>query len=135
MDEGLRGNVLRNSVSLAPGVVLMDSNMPEPNGIEATPCTAAGQSGTATLIIAMFDDDRGFAAMRAGTPGYPPRRGEAREAIRAVRAVTSSEAIFSLTAVERLIRFFAAAPQDAVAPAFPDPTPCDREIPSLMAQG
>jgi len=123
------------AASLAPSVVLMDINMPELNGIEATRRIVADRPDMAVLIITMFDDDRVFAAMRAGARGYLLKGAEGDETIRAIRAVASGEAIFSPKAAERLIKFFATAPQDAVAPAFPDLTPRELEILNLIAQG
>jgi DNA-binding NarL/FixJ family response regulator len=123
------------AASLEPSAVLMDINMPELNGIEATRRIVADRPGTAVLIITMFDDDRVFAVMRAGAPGYLLKGAEGEETIRAIRAVVGGEAIFSPKAAERLIKFFAAAPQDAVAPAFPDLTPRELEILNLIAQG
>jgi DNA-binding NarL/FixJ family response regulator len=116
-------------------MVLMDINMPELNGIEATRRIVAERPATSILIITMFDDDRVFGAMRAGARGYLLKGVEGGETIRAIRAVASGEAIFSPRAAERLIKFFAAAPQDAVAPAFPELTPRELEILNLMAQG
>jgi DNA-binding NarL/FixJ family response regulator len=123
------------NTSLQPDVVLMDVNMPGLNGIEATRRIAAEQSGPAILIITMFDDDTVFAAMRAGARGYLIKGAEGEETLRAIRAVAGGEAIFSPKAAERLIRFFAAAPRDAVAPAFPELTPRELEILNLVAQG
>jgi DNA-binding NarL/FixJ family response regulator len=123
------------AASLEPSVVLMDINMPELNGIEATRRIVADRPGTAVLIITMFDDDRVFAAMRAGARGYLLKGAEGEETIRAIRVVAGGEAIFSPKAAERLIKFFAAASQDAVAPAFADLTPRELEILSPIAQG
>lgn len=121
--------------SLQPDVVLMDINMPGLNGIVATRRIAAERPETAILIITMFDDDTVFAAMRAGARRYLIKGAEGEETLRAIRAVAGGEAIFSLKAAERLIKFFAAAPRDAVAPAFPELTPRELEILSLVAQG
>jgi hypothetical protein len=54
------------------------------------------------------------------------------ETICAIRAVAGGEAIFGPRAADRLIRFLAAAPQDAATPAFPDLTPCELEILNLI---
>jgi DNA-binding NarL/FixJ family response regulator len=60
----------------------MDINMPELNGIEATCYIVAGWPNTAVLIITMFDDDRVFAAMRAGAHGHLLKGAEEDETIR-----------------------------------------------------
>jgi DNA-binding NarL/FixJ family response regulator len=49
--------------------------------------------------------------------------------------VAAGEAIFSPKAAQRLVNFFSAAPEDLVAPAFPDLTPRELEILNLLAQG
>ena len=50
---------------LAPHVVLMDLNLPELNGIDATRVIREAHPDVAVLIVTMFDDDSVFAAMRA----------------------------------------------------------------------
>jgi DNA-binding NarL/FixJ family response regulator len=73
------------AASLGPSVVLMDIDMPELNGIEATRRIVADRPGTAVPIITMVDDDRVFAAMRAGARGYLLKGAEGEETICAIR--------------------------------------------------
>ena len=83
----------------------------------------------------MFDDERVFAAIRAGARGYLLKGAEGDETIRAIRAVANGEAIFSPKAAERLIDFFSAPPQPPTASPFPELTHRELEILGLVAQG
>ncbi len=120
---------------LQPDVVLMDLNMPELNGIEATRSIRSVNPDIAVLVITMFDDDTVFVAMRAGARGYLLKGAEGEETLRAVRAVASGEAIFSPAIADRMIRYFAHAPVQPSQIAFPELTEREREVLTLIAQG
>ena len=81
------------------------------------------------------DDDSVFAAMRAGARGYVLKGAAADETVRAIRAVSSGEAIFSPSIARRLMQYFAAPPAAAPPQAFPELTEREREILALIAQG
>ncbi|MCB0195298.1 MAG: response regulator transcription factor [Anaerolineae bacterium] len=120
--------------SLQPDLILMDINMPDMNGIEATRLIVQRQPTIAILIITMFEDDTVFAALSAGARGYILKGAEGEETLRAIRAAANGEAIFSPAIAERLARHFAQAPPPTALP-FPDLTNREREILVLVAQG
>src|SRR5690606_7461658 len=56
--------------SLKPDLILMDINLPQLNGIEATRQIVKQNPAIGILIITMFEDDTVFAALQAGARGY-----------------------------------------------------------------
>jgi DNA-binding NarL/FixJ family response regulator len=113
-------------------VVLMDINLPDINGIEATRRILKAKPDAHVLVITMFDDDTVFSAMKAGALGYILKGASGEETLRAIRAAANGEAIFSPTIARRVMQHLD-APNRTMA--FPDLTEREREILALLSQG
>ena len=119
-----------------PDVVLMDLQLPDGNGIDATRSIVQTSPHIAILVITMFKDDNSvFAAVRAGARGYLLKGATRDEITRAVRAVAGGEAIFGPAVAQRMLTYFGAAAADTATPAFPELTHREREVLNLIAAG
>jgi DNA-binding NarL/FixJ family response regulator len=123
------------ALSLRPDVVVMDLQMPEVDGVEATRQIVSRLPGAAVLVLTMHDDDASvFAAIRVGARGYLLKGAAQEDVARAIAAVSRGEAIFGPALAGRLIQFFNAPPEAPSLP-FPQLTEREREILDLMAGG
>jgi DNA-binding NarL/FixJ family response regulator len=122
------------ALSLQPDVVLMDLQLPDGSGIQATRAIVEDSPSIRILIVTMFeDDDSVFAAMRAGARGYLLKDSGGEGVVHAIRAVTSGEAVFGPGVAERIMGFFS-VPRSAQR-AFPELTEREEEILVLVARG
>lgn len=124
------------SAELAPDVVVMDLNMPELNGVEATRRITAAQPEVGILVLTMFeDDDSVFAAMRAGARGYLVKGADSPEVLHAISGVAGGEAIFGPGVADRVLGYLTRPLSSRDDVMFPELTEREREILELIAAG
>jgi DNA-binding NarL/FixJ family response regulator len=135
--EGATGHdAVRLVAELRPDVVVMDLNMPELNGVEATRLVTGQQPEVGVLVLTMFeDDDSVFAAMRAGAQGYLVKGADGPEVLRAITAVAGGEAIFGPSVARRVLSYLTRPLSVHDDRVFPDLTVREREVLELVAAG
>ena len=117
-----------------PDVVLMDLQLPDGSGIEATRAICATHPEARILILTMTEDpDAVFAAIRAGARGYLVKGADRDELVRAIEAVNSGDAVFGSGIAERILKSF--SNRSTETKPLPELTDREREVLGLVMQG
>lgn len=117
--------------AVEPDVVVMDIQLPDASGIEATGSLLKARPELGILVLTMFDDDDSVhAAIRVGARGYLVKGVGAGEIERAIRAVAHGEVILGAAAARRAQLHWRASGTE-----FPELSEREREVLELVARG
>lgn len=118
-----------------PDVILMDINMPQMDGVEATRQITAVSPESNIIILTMYRrDDYVFEAIKAGASGYLLKEVELDELLAGIRAVAAGEAIIDTAVASRVLAAFRDKP-DKEPDETPDLDERDRDILRLLTKG
>jgi DNA-binding NarL/FixJ family response regulator len=108
-------DAVRQAVSAAPDVVIMDLHMPNCDGVEATRRIVQERPDVRIVVLTAYSDDESvFAALRAGARGFLTKNAGASEIFQAVSAVCAGDAQLDPSVQRRLIEAIAAGARPGV---------------------
>jgi len=120
------------ALQLRPDIILMDVQMPQFNGVEATAAICRSWPEARVIILTTFDrDDYVFQGVRAGAVGYLLKDLPAPKLIETIRRVHEGEVFIQPEIASRTLRAALHSPGDLIEPL----SEREREVLVMLAQG
>ena len=127
------GEAVKLTAALSPDVVVMDLVMPQMDGVEAIRQIRASGGGARIIVLTSFaDDQKVFAAVRAGATGYLLKDVSPRELAEAIRTVNRGQALLNPTVAAKLMQEFAHESRPAASRSLTDR---EMDVLRLIARG
>jgi two-component system, NarL family, nitrate/nitrite response regulator NarL len=125
------------AIRLKPDVILMDFSLPDGTGLEAAQAILAQDPAARIIFLTVHEDDeRLFAALRAGAKGFLPKHIDMVGLLTALQNVARGEPALTARATGRVIDLFTRlAPQPQPAAASADLTTREQEVFTKLASG
>ncbi len=125
-------SAVKLALQLHPDIILMDVQMPQMNGVEATAAICRAWPQARVIILTTFDrDDYVFDGVRAGAVGYLLKDVPARKLVETIRCVHAGEVFIQPEIASRTLRA-ALRPEGGLIEPLSDR---EREVLVMLAQG
>jgi DNA-binding NarL/FixJ family response regulator len=120
------------ALQLRPDIILMDVQMPQLNGVEATAAICRSWPEAKVIILTTFDrDDYVFQGVRAGAVGYLLKDLPSPKLVETIRRVHDGEVFIQPEIASRTLRAALHSPGDLIEPL----SEREREVLVMLAQG
>ena len=127
---------VRLALDLCPDVIVMDINMPELNGIEATRQIVAELPDTKIIALSMYSDKRYVVGMlKAGVSGYLLKNCAFDELVSAISAVVANQNYMSQKIADTVMKDYANILESSDSSPASTLTAREREVLQLIAEG
>ena len=126
---------VKTALELHPSVVLMDIEMPDLSGFDATRRIKQAEESIKVLILTLYDDEQLIArCLEAGASGYVLKDASPSQLIHAIQAVHKGEKYLSPSALSRIVDHYLGRANRAKT-RYDLLTDREREVLKLLAQG
>jgi len=127
---------VRLALKLQPDVIVMDINMPELNGIEATRQIKTELPETKIIALSMYSDKRYVVGMlKAGVSGYLLKNCAFDELVAAISAVVKNQNYMSPKIADTVMKDYANILESSDTSPAAQLTAREREVLQLIAEG
>jgi DNA-binding NarL/FixJ family response regulator len=125
-------SAVKLALQLRPDIILMDVQMPQMNGVEATAAICRSWPEARVIILTTFDrDDYVFQGVRAGAVGYLLKDLPSPKLVETIRRVHDGEVFIQPEIASRTLRAALHSPGVLVEPL----SEREREVLVMLAQG